>query len=110
MKPISISSDHKLILFGVKSLFTNVPLDFTTELILKRIYEDNEIQTNIKKKDMKQLLLLCIKNVHFSYNGTVYLQFDGVAIGSPLGPVPAGIFMVHLERTLIPMLTEHMNP
>ena len=29
---------------------------------------------------------------------------------SPLGPVLAGIFMVHLEHTLIPKLTEHMHP
>ena len=57
MKAISIPSDHNLISFDVKSLFTNVPLDFTTDLISKSIYEDNEIQTNIKKKEMKQLLL-----------------------------------------------------
>ena len=31
-------------------------------------------------------------------------------MGSPLGPALAGIFMVHPERTLIPTLTEHMNP
>ena len=31
-------------------------------------------------------------------------------MGSPLGPVLAGIFMVHLECTLIPKFTEHMNP
>ena len=65
-------SDHKLISFDVKSLFTNVPLHFSIDLILKRIYEDNEIQTKIKKKEMKQLLLLCTKNVHFSYNGIIY--------------------------------------
>ena len=110
MKTISIPSDHKPISFDVKSLFTNVPLDFTIDLILKRIYKDNEIQTNIKKKEMKQLPLLCTKNVHFSYNGIIYQQCDGVAMGSPLGPVLAGIFMVHLERTLIPKLTEPMNP
>ena len=40
----------------------------------------------------------------------IYQQCDGVAVGSPLGPVLAGIFMVRLERTLIPKLTEHMNP
>ena len=61
MKTISIPLDHKLILFDVKALFTNVPLDFTIDLILKCIYEDNEIQKNIKKKRMKQLLLLCTK-------------------------------------------------
>ena len=31
-------------------------------------------------------------------------------MGSPLGPVLAGIFMVHLERTLSPKLNKHMNP
>ena len=58
---------------------------------------------------MKQLLLLCTKNIHCSYNGIIYQQCDGVAIGSPLGPVLAGIFIVHLERTLIPTLTEHIK-
>ena len=109
MKTISIPSDHKLISFDVKSLFTNVPLDFTIDVILKRIYEDNEIQTNIKKKEMKQLLLLYTRNVHFSYNGIIYQHCDKVAMGSLLGLVFAGIFMVHLERTLIPKLVEHMN-
>ena len=68
MKTISMPLDHKIISFDVKALFTNVPLDFTIDLILTRIYEDNEILTNIKKKRMKQLLLLCTKNVHFRYN------------------------------------------
>ena len=58
---------------------------------------------------MKQLLLLCTKNVHFSYNSIIYQQCDGVTMGSTLGPVLAGIFMIHLERSLIPKLTEHMN-
>ena len=31
--------------FGVKSLFTNVPLDCTIDIILKRIYEKIEIVT-----------------------------------------------------------------
>ena len=110
MKTISIPSDQKLISFDVKSLFTNAQLDFTTDLILKHIYEDNEMQANIKKKEMKQLLILCTKNVHFSYNGKIYQQCDGVAMGSPLGPALVGIPMKHLERTLIPKLTEHMNP
>ena len=34
----------------------------------------------------------------------------GVAMGSPLGPVLAGIFMVSLENTLMPKLSEHMGP
>ena len=36
---------------------------------------------------------------------TTKLQIDGVAMGSPLGPVLANIFMVELERNIIPTLS-----
>ena len=58
---------------------------------------------------MRDLLLLCAKNVHFSSNGDINKQADGVAMGSPLSPVLAGIFMVELERTILPALREHMS-
>ena len=109
MKTISIPSDLKLISFDVKSLYMNVLFDFTIDLILKRIYEDNEIQKNIRKKEMKELLPLQAKNVHFSYKGIVYQQCNRVATGSLLGTMLTGTFIVHLKRTLIPTLTEHMN-
>ena len=59
---------------------------------------------------MKKLLLLCKKNVHFSYNDIIFQQCDGVAMSSPLGLVLAGIFMVHLDSILTPKSTENMNP
>ena len=58
---------------------------------------------------MKEMLLLCTKNVHVSYNYNIYIQRDGVAIGSPLGPVLAGILMVNLERSLVPKLNVYIN-
>ena len=58
---------------------------------------------------MKQLLMLCTKNVHFTYDNKVYQQNDGVAMGSPLGPVLSGIFMVELENSLVPTLNESMT-
>ena len=77
-----------------------VPSDYTIDLTLKRIYGDKEIETKISRKHMKNLLILCTKNVYFTFRNNIYQQKDGVAIGSPLGPVLAGIFMVHLEKTL----------
>ena len=110
IKGQNIPNNFKLISFDVTLLFTNVPLDITIDVILKRIYDENEVNTNIPKQQMRDLLLLCTKNVHFSYNGDIYTQADGVAMGSPLGPVLAGIFMVELERTILPTLKEHMSP
>ena len=58
---------------------------------------------------MKNLLLLCSKNVHFTFENNIYKQKDEVAMGSPIGPVLAGVFMVNLERTLLPKLEKFMK-
>ena len=87
-------NDHLLVSLDVKSLFTNLPLDETIEIILNRICEKNEISTDITKSEIKELLNLCTKSVHFTFAGNIYVQNDGVAMGSPLGPILANIFMV----------------
>ena len=48
IKGQNIPNSFKLISFDV-TLFTNVPLDFTIDVILKRIYDGNEVKTNIPK-------------------------------------------------------------
>ena len=58
---------------------------------------------------MKKLLTLCTKNVHFTQNNEIYVQNDGVAMGSPLGPTLANVFMVDLENTLVPRLHENVK-
>ena len=97
VRKMKIPAQHKVISFDGKALLTNVPLDYTINLIIKRIYGNHKINTNISRKEMKDLLILCTKNVHFSLGGQIYIQCDGVAVGSPIGPVLAGSFMVELE-------------
>ena len=66
-----IPSSCKLVSFDVKSLFTNVPIDSTIDIILKRIYDKHEITTNIGRKEMKDLITLCTKNVPFTFNNEI---------------------------------------
>ena len=40
------------------------------------------------------------------FGGDIYQQKDGVAMGSQLGSVLAGIFMVELETKTIPTIME----
>ena len=58
MKRITKAQDHELKSFDAKSLFTNVSVDFTIDLILKSMYDSNEKQENIIKKGIKELLIL----------------------------------------------------
>ena len=104
IKEEKVPEGFQLVSFDVKSLFTSVPLEDTIEIILHRIYDYNEICTEISRDKMKSLLILCTKNVIFSFNNNIYIQTDGIAMGSPLGPVLAGICMVELEREMIPTL------
>ena len=104
-----IPSSYKLVSFDVKSLFTNVPLDRTTDIILKRIYDKHEVTTNIGRKEVKDLITLCTKNVPFTFNSEIYQQRDGVAMGSLLGPVLAGIIMVELENSIAPKSNGHLQ-
>ncbi len=104
-----IPMDHELVSFDVVSLFTNVPLDFTINLILDKVYKDKAIKTKLEKEEMKKLLQICTKDMHFSFNGSIYKQINGVVMGSPLGPVIANIFMAQLEEQLIPQLQDKVS-
>ena len=57
---------------------------------------------------MEQLLNLCTKSVHFTFEGNISVQNDGVAMGWPLGPILGYIFLVELDRSVIPTLTDKM--
>ena len=65
-----------MVSFDVTSLFTNVPLDKTIKIILQQVYIDKEINANIPKNEMKELLHLCSKNVHFIFNGGIYIEIS----------------------------------
>ena len=71
IKNEKVPDGYQMIPFDVKSLFTNVPLERTIQVVLKRIYEKHEVSTNVTKKEMKEMLILSIKNVHFTFNEEV---------------------------------------
>ena len=73
----------------------------TVDLILKRIYTDKLVSTNLKKRTLKKLILDTCTKTAFSFNNKLYQQKDGVSMGSSLGPVLANIIMTELEDVVI---------
>jgi hypothetical protein len=87
--------------FDVKSLFTNIPLKKVIKIIIKRVYDEKLISTQLEKRTVKKLLIDCCTKTPFSFNNELYQQVDGVSMGSPLGPTLANILLTALEDEIV---------
>ena len=90
-------TNAKMLSFDVSSLFTNVPIEETIEYLCEKItvsFQPFPIPIDL----LKRLLYTCTYKIPFSFNGNYYRQDDGVAMGTPLGPLLADIFMSKLEN------------
>ena len=85
-----------LVSYDVTSLFTNVPLQEIINKAINLIFNHNT-NLNITKKELKKLFLFATSQTHFLFTGKFYNQIGGVAMGSPLAPVFANIFMGFYE-------------
>ena len=74
-----------------------MPLDETIQICLDRLYSLPD-PPQLPRSVLKDLLQFATKKSHFIFDGQYYDQIDGVAMGSPLGPVLANIFMCHFEE------------
>ena len=81
-----------LVSYDVTSLFTNIPLQQTIDIAINPLFNHNP-NLNITRKELKKLFLFATSQTHFIFNSKFYNQIDGVAMGSPLAPVLANIFM-----------------
>ena len=84
--------------FDVDSLFTNIPLDETIEICISKLYGRKHKYNKIKRSDFRKLLQYAVKDALILFNGKYYIQIDGVAMGSPLGPTLANVFLCHWEE------------
>ena len=101
-REVEFSESSVLASFDVESLFTNVPLEQTIDLICDEIFKDRLFLTIrnviLVKGQFRELLEISVKNQLFVFGGVVYQQVDGTAMGSPLGPVLANYFLSFLEK------------
>ena len=44
-------------------------------------------------QDITLLLEFCLKSTYFSFQGKYYEQVEGVAMGSPVSPIVANLYM-----------------
>ena len=96
--------------FDIDSLFTNVPLDETIDISVKKLFGRKKKYNGFSRENFKKLLSFAVKNSFFLFNGTYYEQVDGVAMGSPLGPTLANIFLCYWEEIWIQKCPKQFRP
>ena len=57
--------------------------------------------TNLESDDLVQLLDFILTTTYFTFRGKIYRQLFGTAMGSPVSPIAATIFMEALEQKVI---------
>lgn len=115
LSQIKLEEGECLISFDVESLFTNVPIDETIEIIKNTFFtlknNSNKIRANAKddsryegKLDnmkfevFEKLYRKCLQESIFMFNNKLFKQINGVSMGNKLGPTTSDFFMNDFEN------------
>ena len=92
---IQLSTDECMMSFDVESLFTSVPVEPSIQIIKKLLEEDKSLhlRTKMTVNQISCLLDFCLKTTYFSFQGKFFEQVKGAAMGSPISPIVANLFM-----------------
>jgi hypothetical protein len=102
---IEIQDGEILVSYDVSSLFANIPVDESIEILVDKEFHNEwfnkTYHLQLERSELANLLNLAVKNQLFQLDGKLYRQGDGVAMGSPLGPLIANTFMCSIEQYLV---------
>ena len=100
VKHITLAPGECLSSYDVSALFTSVPIDPALKIIKDLLVKDPTLKarTAIGIDYIILLLEFCLKNTCFSFQGQFFEQVEGVAMGSPVSPIVANLYMEYLEQ------------
>ena len=96
--------EETLVLFDVSALFTSIPVPVALQVINSKISTCTNFTNVCKIPTVKfiNLLEFTLTNCIFCFNKKFYKQLQGAAMGSPVSPVIANIYMEYFESLAIP--------
>ena len=82
------------------SPFTKVPVDDALQAFFTLLTQDKTLdeRTTIPVPDICALTELCLRSTYFMLEDTFFNQAEGAAMGSPLSPIVAHLFVEAFEE------------
>ena len=107
IKDIKLQPDECIMSYDVSALFTSIPIDPAIKTTKKHLEEDQDLskRTSMTVNHIISLLEFCLRNTYFSSQGRYYEQTEGAAMGSPISPLVANLFMEEFEKQAISTFT-----
>ena len=99
VKQIKLEPGECLSSYDVSPLFTSVLIDPALNIIKDLLDKDTTLKerTVMEVSDIILLLEFCLKNTYLSFQDQFYEQVEGAAMGSPVSPIVANLYMEYLE-------------
>ena len=103
IKTTKIQQGECITSYDVTALFTSIPVPATLDIIRSKLNQDAELsnRTCMSADNIIELLGFCLNNTYFVFQEQFYEQTRGAAMGSPISPIVANIFMEAFEKKAI---------
>ena len=107
VKDITLEPGECLSSYDVSALLTSVPVDPALNIIKGLLEKDHTLKdrTVLAVEDIVLLLEFCLKNTYISFQDQFYEQDEGVAMGSPVSPIVANLYMEYFEQKALSTAT-----
>ena len=103
VKQLILAPEECLSSYGTSALITSVPVDPVLMVIKNLLEKDPTLKdrTLLAVNDNIQLLELCLKNMHFTFQDQFNEQVEGAAMGSMASPIVANLYMEYFEQNAL---------
>ena len=107
LQNIHVPHNSTLASFDITNLYTNIPIQETTEILEDLLKNNRTPETHIR--EIITLTNTITKQNYFTHNNKFYTQIDGVPMGSPISSILAEIFIHHIEQKYILHNNKHAH-
>ena len=103
LSDLTLEDTDVLVSFNVTALFTKVSVEKSLSVILHCSENDSTLaaRTKLSPINIRDLLGMCLKTKYLIFDSKIYTQMEGAAMGSPVSPIVANLYMEWFEKTAL---------